>query len=154
MIEPALKGVARDHWQAQAARSEWLSSPDCVLNILCIVAQNGYDARGFANLTRAFRGDEQLWDCIKDRHGRSGRTLLMASAKLGDLARVRWLLARGANVNAARTNDGKNSLMLACQHGRLEIARELLGSGANVNAALSYNGHTSLMWACSEGHLE
>ena len=134
-------------------RSLWLNSSDALLQVLCVVAMNGHDARGFANLTRAFRGDHVLWGCIKDRRRLRGRTVLMACSINGDLARVRWLLERGANVNA-QVEDGATSLILACFNGHLEVVRELLGRGANVNAARTSNGWTSLMAACSRGHLE
>jgi hypothetical protein len=47
-------------------RSLWLSSPDALLQVLCVVAMNGHDARNFSSLTTAFRGDEVLWGCIKE----------------------------------------------------------------------------------------
>ena len=77
-------------------RSLWLNSPDALLQVLCVVAMNGHDARNFSSLTRAFRGDVVLWGCIKDRPGPKGMTALMACSITGDLARVRWLLDRGA----------------------------------------------------------
>ena len=134
-------------------RSQWLNSPDALLQVLCCVAFCGHDASNFSSLTRAFRGDEVLWGCIKDRRRAGGRTVLMASSLTGDLARVRWLLDRSADVNAADTGAGWTSLMLASFNGHLEIVRELLGRGANVNAAMT-SGWTSLMWACEKGHLE
>jgi hypothetical protein len=136
---------------AATPRTLWLRSPDCLLQVLCCVAFCGHPAWSFSSLmSRAFRGDEVLWGCIKDRRGNGGLTYLMACSYTGDLARVRWLLDRGADVNAA---DGMTSLMMACESGRSEIVRELLGRGANVNAQTS-TGMTSLMWACQFGHLE
>jgi hypothetical protein len=135
------------------SRSLWLNSPDCLLQVLCLVAQNGHDARNFSSLCMAFREDTVLWDCIKDRRGRKGMTVLMACSKTGDLARVRWLLDRGASVNAVRggvrSDLNLNSLMAACQHGHLEVVRELLGRGANVNGTSewAYGDKTSLMRA-------
>ena len=134
-------------------RSLWLNSPDALLQVLCCVAFCGHDASNFSSLTRAFRGDEVLWGCIKDRRRAGGRTVLMACSASGDLARVRWLLDRSADVNAADTGDGWTSLAFASWNGRLEVVRELLGQGANVNAAL-LGGWTSLMAACEKGHLE
>ena len=152
------------------------------LEVLCLVAFCGHPSLNFCSLTRAFRGDEVLWGCIKDRTGRNGWTFLMASSAMGDLARVRWLLERGANVNAAdedtglteeeletltsrqiielsmldlteKRDFGKTALILACMRGRLEIVRSLLGWGAEVNASQTGCGWTSLMWACKTGHL-
>ncbi len=76
-----------------------------------------------------------------------GRSLLMASARRGDLARVRWLLGRGANANA-QTDLGETALMEACQMGHLGIVRELLGNGADVNAAEA-DGKTALSCGCA-----
>jgi hypothetical protein len=69
-------------------RSIWLRSPDCVLSVLVISAQNGYSVHGFKNLSRAFRYDEQLWDAIKDRCGPNGWTHLMVAVDEGNLERV------------------------------------------------------------------
>ncbi len=65
------------------------------------------------------------------------------------------LLRRGANVNAAQTDDGMTSLMWACAHGHFfgGVVRELLAHGANVDDQ-SIEGTTSLMWACMYGNLE
>jgi ankyrin repeat protein len=134
-------------------RSLWLNSPDALLQVLCCVAFCGHDASNFSSLTRAFRGDEVLWGCIKDRRRLMGRTVLMACSRSGDITRVRWLLDRSADVNAADTGDGWTSLVLASFNGRLEVVRELLGRGANVEAAMTI-GWTPLMWACEKGHLE
>ena len=93
----------REAAEAQYRREQrtiWLRSPEAVLSVLCITAQNGYSAEGFKNLSRAFRYDEQLWDAIKDRHGPNGWTYLMVAARAGDVERVKWLLKRSANVNA------------------------------------------------------
>jgi ankyrin repeat protein len=153
------------------------------LEVLCLVAFCGHPSHSFCSLTRAFRGDETLWGCIKDRNGRNGWTFLMASSAMGDLARVRWLLERGAIVNAADENTGlteeeletltssqrielsmldlpdekrdfgKTALILACMRGHLETVRSLLAWGAEVNASQTGCGWTSLMWACKTGHL-
>jgi hypothetical protein len=103
------KRLERDAVQAQYARDQrsiWLRSPECVLSVLVITAQNGYSAKGFKNLSRAFRYDEQLWDAIKDRCGPKGWTHLIIAAREGDVERVRWLLKRSANVNAVLTGTG------------------------------------------------
>ena len=71
----------------------------------------------------------------------------------GDVARTRWLLERGARVDAG-TKDGTTALMGACEDGHLEIVRELLGRGDNVNAARTTDGMTSLIFASQNGYLE
>ena len=69
---------------------------------------------------------------------------------------MRLLVERGgANVNAARTDDGTTALMIACQFGHLEIARFLIERGnAVVNTASTDSGHTALMCASEMGHDE
>jgi ankyrin repeat protein len=156
-VEALEQGEKDEAVQAGAAptpRTLWLGSQDCLLQVLCCVAFCGHDARGFSSLTRAFRGDEVLWGCIKDRCGPIGRTCLMACSYNGDLARVRWLLDRGAKLNSAKTASGHTSLNMACEKGHLEVLQELLRRGADVNAARAGDGATSLMMACHFGHLE
>ena len=145
---------------ASDPRSLWLNSPDALIQVLCVVAMNGHDASNFSSLSRAFRGDEVLWGCIKDRPGPRGRTALMACSSIGDLERVRWLLDRSADVNAMQTHRsdyGITPLILASMNGHLEVVRELLGHGASVDDAANtdyFSVYTSLMWACGHGHIE
>jgi hypothetical protein len=80
-------------------RAIWLRSPEAVLTVFVIAAQNGYGAEGFRNLSRAFRYDEKLWDAIKDRRGKNGITPLMFAAYKGDVERVHWLLARSPSLD-------------------------------------------------------
>ena len=80
----------------------------------------------------------------------------MIASSIGHLEIVRELCEHGANVNAARTDDGFffTALMWASQNGHLEIVRELCERGVNVNAAKTDNGFTALMWASWYGHQE
>ena len=107
-----------------------------------IVSRMGHPSGSFFSLNRAFRGDVQLWGEIKDRCGPKGFTYLMYSAMEGDVGRARWLIERGANVNAAMTDDGATALMLAAQEGHFEMVRLLLISGAD-KAALNHAGATA-----------
>ena len=152
-VEQGVVDVAVQAGAAVSPRTLWLRSPDCLLQVLCCVAFCGHPAWNFASLSRAFRGDEVLWGCIKDRRGPKRMTFLMACSLNGDLARVRWLLDRGADVNAALTNNGFTSLMMACEKGHLEIVRELLQQGADVKAVTAFK-QTSLMVACMGGHID
>ena len=148
--------LERESVRAQYERNQraiWLRSPECVLSVLVITAQNGYSAKGFKNLSRAFRYDEQLWDAIKDRCGSDGWTHLMIAAWEGDVERVRWLLKRSTKVNAVLSANGGTALMMASEKGHLEIARLLLNKGANVNAARTDDGSTALTPASLKGHL-
>jgi ankyrin repeat protein len=58
---------------------------------------------------------------------------LIRSAERGDAARVRQLVAAGADVRA-RDNRGRTALLAATQHDRVEIAKLLIAAGADVNA--------------------
>ena len=150
----AAEQVARDRYEHDQ-RMLWLRSPECVLRVLTLVAQNGYPALGFSSLSRAFWLDEELWNTIKDRVFRATRkSRLMFCAWKGDLIRARWLLERGARVNRADPADGHTALMFASEEGHLEIVRALLGRGAKVNAAMTDDGATSLICASLRGHLE
>ena len=59
--------------------------------------------------------------------------MLIEAAASGDLARVRSLLASGADANA-RDADGATVLMRAAHLGRLDVVRALVDAGADVNA--------------------
>ena len=76
-------------------------------------------------------------------------TDLLESAKLGDLARARELLARGAAVDASDRR-GLTPLMWASASGHAELARLLLESGAAVDRRAS-DGTTALMLASANG---
>ena len=70
----------------------------------------------------------------------------------GNAAVVRELLARGADVNARRS-DGVTALHMASDNGYAAAVRELLRRpDASVNAQAD-DGGTPLMDACSWGHL-
>jgi hypothetical protein len=68
-----------------------------------------------------------------------------------NLARVRSLLAAGANVNA-RNIHSSSVLAIAARQGYTSIAERLLKSGADVNSG-NDRGWTPLMLAVSYGHL-
>ena len=84
--------------------------------------------------------------------GINGITPLHCASINGALDCVKILLEKGANVNAARSNDGGTSLMHASGEGYLEIVRLLIGKGANVNAQ-DLDGCTALAFAAHMGHL-
>ena len=79
---------------------------ELLLRITTCLAQNGYfkEVGVMVEVDKAFWNDEQIWDAIKDVPGRDGHTHLMFAAKKGDLARVSFLLARGAICTAATTS--------------------------------------------------
>jgi ankyrin repeat protein len=59
---------------------------------------------------------------------------LLQAAEGGDAARVRELLAAGADPEA-RDAEGASALMLAAHGGHLDAVRALIDAGADVNAA-------------------
>ena len=83
-----------------------------------------------------------------------GFTPLQTAARAADLRLVRWLLERGAAVNA-RNPMGNTSLWFACQSGeeaaaRLAIARELIAAGAEIDRRCE-EGTTALSYAAWRG---
>jgi hypothetical protein len=74
---------------------------------------------------------------------------LLEAARVGDTARVKELLRKGANVNA-RTENGITPLHWAAFWGHVDFVRLLLDHGADVNAR-GYNGWTPLHFAALQG---
>ena len=70
--------------------------------------------------------------------------LLKASYK-GRLEIVKYLVVKGANVNAKDHYDS-TALMMASRRNNLEIVKYLVRNGANVNAKNNY-GETALIGA-------
>jgi ankyrin repeat protein len=131
------------------------------ISALIVTAQNGFghDVDPFAALCHETWDEEILFDALKDLpHGRKKRTRLMYAAAVGDVARLRWLLARGAHVENADAH-GRTALYWAAAEGRVPTICELLAltmprvATANV-AASSSEGWTPLHAASSGGHVE
>jgi uncharacterized protein len=77
---------------------------------------------------------------------------LIEASRIGDLFRVKELLAAKANVDA-RAADGSTALVVASENGNLEVVKALLAAKATVDAPMG-NGFTALMVAAGMGHLE
>jgi ankyrin repeat protein len=121
--------------------------------------------RALADLCRASHTYEPLWAAlVRARRGRYERTALMASAFLGNPARVAWLIARGAPVDAtdaaAYTKrpqrpghesrwwqqfgiGGRTALHWAAERGCTASAGLLLAAGADVDAVDGKGGFSS-----------
>jgi len=67
---------------------------------------------------------------------------------------VRVLVSSGADVNAARTDNGCTPVFIAAEKGHLEVVRALVSSGADVNSARTTDGATPVFMAAQNGHLE
>ena len=100
-------------------------------------------------------------------------TALFLAAQNGHAEIVAKLLARGADVNAVRS-DGVTALIIAAENGHTETVAELLAERtdlmyvaqnghvavelstkrANVNAVKKSSGYTALMFAVQNGHAE
>lgn len=78
---------------------------------------------------------------------------LRRAASVGDLAKVKELLAAGADVNAANTYGG-TALAFASDKGHAAIVDLLLERGANPNTKDTFYQATPLTWAVMHGHLE
>ena len=79
-------------------------------------------------------------------------TRVMYAAQAGDVARLRWLIARGARLEL-KDWKGRTALYWASRKGRVETVRELLLRGAVVDAAAN-DGDTPLFAASQNNHLE
>ena len=91
---------------------------------------------------------------------------LFSAAESGDLAKVKLLTEKGADVNAVATGDvergaafeieGGTVLMMASGLGHLDIVKFLVEKGADVNARATgdLEGGTALMYASGLGQLD
>ena len=78
---------------------------------------------------------------------------LVQSAKHGDIATVRDLLAKNVDIEAISESHDRTALVVAAEYGHCEIVEILLKSGANVNAQC--DGDLSALYLASvEGHHE
>ena len=99
---------------------------------------NAIDVRGASPLGIAERrGNSEIAELLR-KHGAKipaglSGTPLHEAAINGDAARIKSLLAEGADVNA-KNDRGITPLHLAARHGRTEVAKILIDNGADINA--------------------
>lgn len=93
--------------------------------------------------------------CVRQATGQidvrsaDGATPLMTEVQRGETEKVKFLLARGADVNAVDLR-GFTSLHRAAEAGNVEVARLLLGLGARRDAVAK--GQTPASLAEKRGH--
>ena len=78
---------------------------------------------------------------------------LRRAAGAGDVAKVKELLDKGTDVNAANAYGG-TALAFACDKGHVEVVKLLLDRGANPNAEDTFYKAKPLSWAAQKGHVE
>ena len=153
---------------AAAARAEEAHAlaEELFLDALFIVAQfpggqiaeaakccYAFDVRRCAGLCRAAWAEEAFWSgLVRVRAGPKKRTRLMYAASEGDAARVAWLLARGAPMEAEDVV-GKTALHHASWKGHASTVHALLAAGANINTT-GYANTTPLWNAAYLGHTD
>ena len=74
---------------------------------------------------------------------------LLAATRKGDLAAVKELLDKGADVNM-KTRYDSTPLFFACERGHFEIVKLLVARGANVNVKDNFYNATAIGWAQSK----
>jgi hypothetical protein len=77
------------------------------------------------------------------------RTRVMYAAQAGDVARLQWLIARGARLEL-KDWAGRTAMWWASRAGRVETVRELLACDAAVDTANNF-GKTPVHIASSQG---
>ncbi|MFH0824680.1 MAG: ankyrin repeat domain-containing protein, partial [Pseudomonadota bacterium] len=78
---------------------------------------------------------------------------LPAAGKEGRCEELLRLMEEGADLGAAKENEGLTPLILAASGGHLETVRCLLDRGVDVNATDKF-GSTALIRASAKGHIE
>lgn len=151
---------------AALPRSTWLGSPECLLDILRLTAQSGHSAKGFQNLTRAFRYDPALWEQVLLSHC-TGECGVEEACSVGESSEEGSGDERSSSGNnrcictgkyfmaAARVGDAERLAWL----GKVVVGSEGASTSSSthtsfsaINAALPGCGTTALMLACEGGH--
>ena len=119
------------------------------------------DLRWAAGLCRTTWGEEQLWTgLVHVQRGLHKRTHLMYAAMMGDVERVRWLLARGAPMEL-KNDVGWTALMYVTVKTSFntatmwtdedDVVQALIAAGADVNTATN-DGLTPIFITSHDGH--
>ena len=78
---------------------------------------------------------------------------LLAATRKSDVAKVKMLLAQGADINA-KSPYGATPLFFACDRSNVEMVRLLLDKGAEVNIKDTFYGASPLGWALGKDNAE
>lgn len=89
---------------------------------------------------------------LESRDLRLDLTPLMLSIYRDHAALLKFLVAKGANLNA-RNPRGQTPLMMLASGGQLDLVDFLLQAGADIDARDEF-GNTALLWAAYWGHRE
>merc|ERR1712113_207668 len=137
-----------------------LASVEGHLDIVKYLVEKGanvdaFDDKNYTAMMHANANNrlEILKYLMEIRGGVDNQQLLLNACKKGHLAVVKYLLEKGANVDAHNIEESTSSLILACNGGHLEVVKYLVEEGADVHARDSLHDST-LMVACKVGHLE
>lgn len=95
------------------------------------------------------RADGMLTEQDTHHYG-PGWSALMEACRQGNLEVVKYLVKKGANINA-KNKFGWTPLMIACELGHSEIVDFLLKNGARINEKNKVK-ETALLIACKNGH--
>ena len=79
------------------------------------------------------RGAALRW-CERQHDVSKGQTVLMTAARTGNVAAVRVLIDRGADVNVKESQLGETALMWAASENHADVVTLLASRGADVNA--------------------
>jgi ankyrin repeat protein len=80
-------------------------------------------------------------------------TQLYNEYKEREMKIIKYLIEKGANVNAKNNDDGDTPLHYACYNDNTEIVKYLFEKGANIYEK-SFKGDTALHYACDKGILD
>ncbi|XP_059475584.1 uncharacterized protein LOC132196750 [Neocloeon triangulifer] len=83
-----------------------------------------------------------------EKKGWNGRSALHRAAEKGHVAVAKFLLSRGANVNA-RDDEKSTPLNLAAQYSSEEMCQFLVANGADMSAVDKYGQTTLCIWPAS-----
>jgi ankyrin repeat protein len=89
-----------------------------------------------------------------NQRGMFGRTPIMEASANGKLKIVKYLISRGANIQAKTCRGKENALMEASEGGHLRVVKLLLKQSMQLLNHLDSHNRSALMKAARSGHLK